>query len=129
MKEHFNWRRNEFQQIGTDYGSIDEVAAYDARMRKMRDVDAENRMILDAIRLKKESAVLEIGMGTGAFARAAAKVCAHVTALDVSTMMIDYASSKAREEKLENIDFYHAGFLSFDYLLFFVEGGRFFLSA
>lgn len=40
MKEHFNWRRNEFQQIGTDYGSIDEVAAYDARMRKMRDVDA-----------------------------------------------------------------------------------------
>lgn len=41
MKEHFNWRRNEFQQIGTDYGSIDEVAAYDARMRKMRDVDAE----------------------------------------------------------------------------------------
>ena len=46
---------------------------------------------------------------------AAAKVCAHVTALDVSTMMIDYASSKAREEKLENIDFYHAGFLSFDY--------------
>ena len=115
MKEHFNWRRNEFQQIGTDYGSIDEVAAYDVRMRKMRDVDAENRMILDAIRLKKESAVLEIGMGTGAFARAAAKVCAHVTALDVSTMMIDYASSKAREEKLENIDFYHAGFLSFDY--------------
>lgn len=97
MKEHFNWRRNEFQQIGTDYGSIDEVAAYDVRMRKMRDVDAENRMILDAIRLKKESAVLEIGMGTGAFARAAAKVCAHVTALDVSTMIIDYASSKARE--------------------------------
>ncbi|MBS1369077.1 MAG: class I SAM-dependent methyltransferase [Lentisphaeria bacterium] len=115
MSEKFDWRRNEFQQIGTDYGSVEEVAAYDSRMRKMRDVDAENRAILDMLKLTKESAVLEIGMGTGAFTRAAAKVCSHVTALDVSEMMIDYASGRAREEGLDNIDFYHAGFLGFDY--------------
>ena len=115
MEEHFDWRRDEFQQIGTDYGSVEEVAAYDGRMRAMRNIDAENRAILKCLGLKKKSAVLEIGTGTGAFARAAAKLCSHVTALDVSEVMLKYASLKAREGKLGNIDFLHAGFLSFDY--------------
>lgn len=115
MEEHFDWRRDEFQQIGTDYGSVEEVAAYDERMRAMRDIDAENRAILKCLGLKKKSAVLEIGTGTGAFARAAAKLCSHVTALDVSEVMLKYAALKARDEKLGNIDFLHAGFLSFDY--------------
>ena len=115
MEEHFDWRRDEFQQIGTDYGSVEEVAAYDGRMHAMRDIDAENRAILNCLGLKKKSAVLEIGTGTGAFARAAAKLCSHVTALDVSEVMLKYAALKAREEKFANIDFLHAGFLSFDY--------------
>ena len=117
MEEHFDWRRDEFQQIGTDYGSVEEVAAYDERMRAMRDIDAENRAILELLNLTKKSAVLEIGTGTGAFARTAAKACSHVTALDVSEVMLKYAALKAREEKLGNIDFLHAGFLSFDYPL------------
>jgi len=115
MDEHFDWRRDEFQQIGTDYASVEEVAVYDRRMRAMRDIDAENRAILKRLKLKRKSAVLEIGTGTGAFALEAAKVCAQVTALDVSEVMLEYAAFKAHQEGLSNIDFRHAGFLSFDY--------------
>lgn len=106
------WEWNEFQQIGTDYASIDEVAAYDSRMRMMRDVDAENREILKLLHLPANGSVLEIGTGTGAFLRAAAKVCGNCLGLDVSPVMLEYAEHRAREENLSNIRFEHGGFLS-----------------
>ncbi len=115
MENNFSWWRDEFRQIGTDYSSVEEVAVYDERMRTMRDIDAENRTTLKHLKLTKSCKVLEIGTGTGAFARAAAQKAAHVTALDISEVMLEYAAMKARKEQLHNIDFLNAGFLSFDY--------------
>ena len=109
------WEWNEFQQIGTDYSAVEEVAAYDSRMRRMRDVDAENRMILSFLKLPENGSVLEIGSGTGAFLRAAAKVCRHCVGLDVSRVMLEYAARRAEEENLSNIRFVHGGFLSNEY--------------
>lgn len=103
----------EFRQVGTDYASADEVARYDQRMRRFRDIDAENELLCSLIPLRPESEVLEIGTGTGAFARRAAGHCRRVTALDISETMIEYAASRAREENLTNITFRKAGFLSF----------------
>ncbi len=78
------WQWNEFQQVGTDYANLEEVATYDARMATFRDVETENRKILETLALPAGSRVLEIGCGTGRFARAAAAAGHQVTAVDVS---------------------------------------------
>ena len=104
---------DEFKQLGTDYGSPEEVARYDARMRRFRDVEAENAQIVSRLGLGPEDAFLEIGSGTGALSRRAAAVCRRVVAVDISPVMLDYARSRAREEGRDNIEFIHAGFLSF----------------
>ncbi len=112
MKE---WQWNEFQQVGTDYTNVAEVAAYDQRMREMRDVDGENRYIESQLALPQTGAkVLEIGTGTGAFARYIATKAEKVYAADVSKIMLDYAKQQAVKANLTNIEFLHAGFLSFN---------------
>ena len=109
---HEFWH-DEFQQIGTDYDSVEEVALYDTRMRQFRDIEGENRWVGELARLRPESRVLEIGTGTGAFARYAAARCQSVRAIDISSVMLEYAAGKACEENLTNVVFELAGFLSF----------------
>ncbi len=53
------WRWNEFQQVGTDYLSIDEVRAYDKRMSEFRDIDAENSRSLEMLAVSAGASVLE----------------------------------------------------------------------
>jgi len=105
---------NEFQQVGTDYSSLAEVEAYDNRMGSFRDVAAENREMLGTLNLPPGAAVLEIGCGTGRFARAAAAAGLTVTAIDISEIMLQYVSSKARSEQ-HPVTTRHAGFLSLDF--------------
>ncbi len=107
------WQWNEFQQLGTDYADVAEVAKYDVRMRELRNVDAENRAICGMIALGPESTVLEIGTGTGAFARYAAARCRKVTALDVSATMLEYARGRAAAEDVRNVEFKSGSFLTF----------------
>lgn len=109
------WEWNEFQQVGTDYASVEEVAGYDERMRRMRDPDGENRNILSMLKLPPEASVLEIGVGTGAFIRMAAKVCKTAVGLDISSVMLEYARKRADEEGLGNIQWINSGFLSYQY--------------
>ena len=108
------WQWNEFQQVGTDYANLEEVATYDARMATFRDVETENRKILETLALPAGSRVLEIGCGTGRFARAAAAAGHQVTAVDVSPVMLEYVAQKAAEEQLDNVKTQHGGFLSMD---------------
>ena len=115
-KENFpKWKWNEYQQVGTDYASEAEVAIYDRRMRQMRDIDGENRMILDLLKLPPDGSVMEIGTGTGALIRMAAKQCAHAVGIDISPVMLKYAQMQAESEGLSNIKFHQAGFLSYEY--------------
>ena len=109
------WKWNEYQQVGTDYTSEEEVAIYDRRMRQMRDIAGENRMILDLLKLPPDGGVMEIGTGTGAFIRMAAKQCGHAVGIDISPVMLKYAESQAKSEGLPNIEFHQAGFLSYEY--------------
>lgn len=109
------WQWNENIQVGVDYRNIEEVQAYDARMRTLRDVDAENAQIVEAVGLQPDHTVVEIGTGTGAFARHAAQLCRKVYACDVSATMLQYAEAKAQEAGLGNIAFVHAGFLTYQH--------------
>jgi len=107
------WQWNELKQVGTDYADVGEVERYDRRMGEFRNLSAENAAILETLALAERSRVLEIGTGTGHFARAAARAGHRVTAIDVSQAMLDYAATRAREEGLSGIEFHRAGFLTF----------------
>ena len=107
------WQWNEMQQVGTDYADIAEVEAYDRRMATFRDVDAENRSVLAMLALPSGSSVLEIGCGTGRFARMAAAQGHDVTAIDVSRPMLDYVAAQAQRDGVR-IAVQHAGFLTLD---------------
>jgi putative AdoMet-dependent methyltransferase len=107
------WQWNEIQQVGTDYTDVAEVECYEKRMSEFRDLAAEDAAILAALALPINSHILEIGTGSGHFARAAAKAGHRVTAVDVSPAMLQYAELRAKSEGLSKIEFYHAGFLTF----------------
>ncbi len=107
------WQWNELQQVGTDYADATEVERYEQRMGEFRNLAAEDAAILALLDLPESSRVLEIGTGTGHFARAAARAGHRVTALDVSPAMLEYAARRAQAEGLSGIDFEHAGFLTF----------------
>lgn len=109
------WQWNEYVQVGVDYQNVEEVLAYDARMRALRDIDAENAQIAKAVGLQPDHMVVEIGTGPGAFARHAAQLCRKVYACDVSATMLKYAEAKAQEAGLRNIAFVHAGFLTYQH--------------
>ena len=81
----------------------------------MRDIDGENRIILDLLKLPPDGSVMEIGTGTGALIRMAAKQCAHAVGIDISPVMLKYAQMQAESEGLSNIEFHQAGFLSYEY--------------
>jgi putative AdoMet-dependent methyltransferase len=110
-----DWQWDETIQRGTDYASVEQVREYDERMAAMRNVAAEVDKILGLLELSPDDVVLEIGTGTGAFARAAARRCRKVVALDVSPVMLEYAAQRAREEGLQNIEFREAGFLTYEH--------------
>jgi ubiquinone/menaquinone biosynthesis C-methylase UbiE len=107
------WQWNEIQQVGTDYSDVVEVERYEKRMGEIRDLPGEDAAILKTLALPENSHLLEIGTGSGHFARAAAKAGYRVTAVDVSPAMLRYAEARAKSEGLKNVEFCHAGFLTF----------------
>ncbi|HEY9247334.1 MAG TPA: class I SAM-dependent methyltransferase [Candidatus Methanoperedens sp.] len=109
------WQYDEMQQVGTDYTEAANVETYDGQMQKLRDVNEETEAIIKSIDLKKNETILEIGTGTGSFAIEAARHCAKVIAIDVSPKMLEFARQKARLMGTTNIEFYHAGFLTYDH--------------
>ncbi|NLT36439.1 MAG: methyltransferase domain-containing protein [Gaiellales bacterium] len=108
-----SWQWDELTQIGTDYEDVAEVRAYDERMAALRDRAAENRRVLEMLSVISEDLVLEVGTGTGLFARQCAAITKHVIAIDISRAMLDYAALRAMEEGIANISFVHAGFLTY----------------
>lgn len=109
------WMYDEFVHTGTDFSDVKKVEAYDGKMSKFRDFKGESELILGALDIKPGDTLLEIGTGTGHLARAAAGRCKRVYAVDVSKPMLEYAGSKAEREGIRNVEWVHAGFLTFDF--------------
>jgi putative AdoMet-dependent methyltransferase len=113
MNQRPDWQWNEIQHVGTNFADAAEVERYEKRMGEFRDLAAEDAAILAALALPPGSHVLEIGTGTGHFARAAARAGHRVTAVDVSPAMLEHAQNHANLEGLTGIEFHHGGFLTF----------------
>lgn len=114
-KDRLSWQYDEFKQVGTDYGKKAEVEIYDASHAKFRDAEGESIKVLDLLEIKKDGTLIDFGSGTGTFALAAARRCARVYAVDVSQAMIKLASAKAQKAGVANIEFHHAGFLTYEH--------------
>jgi putative AdoMet-dependent methyltransferase len=112
MTEITDWLYNEFNQIGKDYASPDEVAVYDSSHARFRDTVAESEEILDLLDVSAGDTLLDIGCGTGVFAIQAGRRGLAVTALDISDAMLVYAQARAKEVGITNIHFARGGFLS-----------------
>ena len=115
MAELPRWQYNEHKYSGVDYSQGDEVAAYDRMHRKFRDYAKSTEEILCRLALTADSAVIDLGAGTGAFALHAAKRCRTVYAVDISAAMLEYCRQQAAGEGLTNIVFCHGGLLTYEH--------------
>ena len=106
------WHCDEFRQIGRDYTSIDEVRIYDETHAQFRDIAAEANQALDRLSAREGQTLLDIGSGTGVFAREAAGRGLVVHAADVSETMIAYAKQRTSDF---DITFHHTGFLTVEF--------------
>jgi putative AdoMet-dependent methyltransferase len=113
MNERPDWQWNEIQHVGTNFADVAEVERYEKRMGQFRNLPAEDAAILAALAMPPGSRVLEIGTGTGHFARAAAKAGHRVTAVDVSPAMLEHAERVAKLDGFTSIEYHHGGFLTF----------------
>lgn len=114
MRQYPGWYYDEFKQAGVDYTDIEEVTTYDLRMQKLRDIENESDRIRELLEIKKSDVILEIGTGTGELALNLSAHCKQVIAIDVSKMMINSARIKAENLNKTNIQFYNAGFLTYE---------------
>ena len=109
------WRYNEWKPCGVNYNSVLCASSYDVHHRKFRDYQKESEQMIALLDLGEEQTVIDMGCGTGAFAIHAAQRCKKVYAVDVSKAMLRCARGKAKKVKLDNIEFHHGGFLTYDH--------------
>ncbi|WP_154854470.1 class I SAM-dependent methyltransferase [Cyclobacterium xiamenense] len=109
-----NWLYDEFQQTGKDYASQEEVDIYDPSHDDFRDIGQELDEAVNWIQPTLQSRILDIGCGTGNFSIHFSERCQRLYALDISPPMLALAQKKAAEKKRDNIEFIHAGYLTFD---------------
>lgn len=107
------WHYNDLQQVGVDFEDPAQVAAFD-RNQTSSTVAAE-RSLVAQLGIARGDVVIDLGAGTGTFAIQAALVGADVYAVDVSKVMLAYAQQKASNAKAGNIQFHHAGFLTYEH--------------
>src|SRR5689334_5123395 len=100
-----SWMIDELAYAGPEHLDAAFVAGFD---RKQGYPDpAEDLDALAAQGLGADSAVVDLGTGTGQFAR--------VTAVDVSPAMLDLLRERAADAGLGNLDCVRAGFLSYSH--------------
>ena len=115
MKSYPKWQFNEMNQVGVDYTDISEVEAYDLRMKKLRNIAKETEEIINLVGVTMDHVLLEFGIGTGEFTIEVAKHCSKVYAVDISPTMLEFAKHKAQNQSITNIEYCHAGFLTYQH--------------
>jgi putative AdoMet-dependent methyltransferase len=104
------WQYNELRRLAVDFHDLRQVEVYDAQQGT--DLGQERKLVR-SLGISGQDQVIEYGAGTGAFLLAAAPVCDHIHAIDISAAMIAYARRQVKEAGLTNVSFHHGGFLSY----------------
>ena len=107
------WQYDEMKLTGVDFNSNEFTEKYDEHHQKIRDFKKETEERIKLLGLDKESTVIDMGCGTGAFAINAASYYKKIYAIDVSQMMINHARKKANKAGIDNIEFHNGGFLTY----------------
>jgi len=110
-----SWQYDELKQVGVDYNDVAEVEAYDQRHNQFRDVEGENAAIMEALDVQPNDVLIDLGTGTGTFAIQVARRCKKVYVVDVSKVMLEYASQKAIQSGVTNVEFVYGGFLTYSH--------------
>lgn len=105
-----DWWYDDLRQVGLDFEDAAEVATYDIRQNGSA---AADRALIEWLGVTRETAMADIGCGTGLLACEAARLARSVRAIDVSGPMLASARKRATDLGLANIVFERAGFLSF----------------
>lgn len=109
------WQYSEMKHCGVNYNSVLRARTYDRHNQRFRDYEKEGEEIVGLLGLDASSTVIDMGCGTGAFAIYAARRFAKVYAVDVSKAMLRCARRKTKKAKLNNIEFHHGGFLTYEH--------------
>ena len=105
-----DWWYDDLRQVGLDFEDEGQVATYDARQGGDA---AADRALLSGLGVTRDTALADIGCGTGVLACVAAGMARSVRAIDVSGAMLRTAQARARDQGLSNIVFERGGFLTF----------------
>jgi len=103
--EGLSWRLDELAHAGPEHLDVDYVAGYD---RKSPTDWSDDVATLQALGVGATSTVVDLGAGTGTFAREIAPHVARVVAVDVSEPMV--AAMRA-----QGVEAVRAGFLSYEH--------------
>lgn len=103
---------DEVASAGRENLDAGHVSRYDSK----EDAEAAAEVLfLTTLGLKPDSAVVDLGAGTGQFALAVARACRRVVAVDVSPLMLRELRSNVDQAGVDNIEVVHAGFLTYEH--------------
>lgn len=105
-----DWWYDDLKQVGLDFEDPQEVETYDDRQRGSAEAD---RALLKRLGVTRDTAMADIGCGTGLLACEAAFMARSVRAIDVSATMLARTRARAAAQGLRNVAFERAGFLTF----------------
>ena len=105
-----DWFPDEAGLAGHEHFDDAHVAIYDSKsgIDPGEDID-----LLKQWGLSEHSVVVDMGAGTGVFARAIAPFCRQVVAVDVSPLMLNQLTAKAQQARLDNISWVSDSFLGY----------------
>ncbi|BDZ67660.1 class I SAM-dependent methyltransferase [Methanobacterium ferruginis] len=114
MTNNPNWYYEE-KQPGVDYLDPEIAQTYDDEHQKFRNFPEEAKKIVQVLGIKPDDTVIDFGCGTGGIALNLAKYCNKVICVDISREMLDVLENKAKKQNINNIETYHAGFLTYNH--------------
>lgn len=106
------WRLDESAHAGHEHLDEEYVAGYE---RKAGFDPADDIAELQRYGLGPDAVVVDLGAGTGVFAEAAARTGAHVTAVDVSPVMVAALRARVATAHLDRVTVAPGGFLSYEH--------------